>query len=417
MRQSHLFTKTLRDAPKGEDAVNAKLLIRGGYIHKTMAGAYAYLPLGLRVIQKISNIVREEMNAIGGQELLMTALQPKTVWDETGRWDEEVMYRLQDAHGGETGLGFSHEEALTDAVRAHVQSYKQLPFYTYQIQTKFRNEARAKSGILRGREFLMKDLYSFHTNEDDLNAYYETVADAYRKVFERCGFETVYYTEASGGSMSHLPSHEFQVPIEAGEDTVLACDACLYAYNEEVWAEKSVSEGLSCPECGKAELTQVTTSEVGNIFRQLLKYSEPMKALFASEEGGDKPIVMGAYGLGISRLMGIAVEDSHDEDGIIWNEALAPFRVHLIALADKQGVVAEKADTLYEALQQAGIEVLYDDRDARPGEKLADADLLGMPIRVVVGSRSLEQGGVEVKRRSEVEGLVVSLDQVVAQLS
>ncbi len=416
MRQSHLFTHSLREAPKGEDALNAKFLIRGGFVHKTMAGAYAYLPLGWRVLRKIADVVREEIDAVGGQELQMTALQLRTLWDETHRWDNDVMFHLKDSHGGEMGLAYSHEEPITDAIRTFVQSYKQLPFSVYQIQTKYRNEARAKSGILRGREFLMKDQYSFHRDEADLNRYYDVVADAYRRIFARLGFPKVYYTEASGGAMSHLPSHEFQVPIPAGEDTILACDACLYAYNNEVWEEKNVSDGMTCPQCSGGPLKTVAASEVGNIFRQMFKYSEPMRAMFTDEDGVQKPLVMGAYGIGVSRAMGVLVEAFHDEAGILWPEIIAPFRVHLVALPDKESVVEKAADALYEDMQKAGVDVLYDDRDARAGEKLGDADLIGIPYRVVISLRTLEKNGVEWKRRSEQEAQVVPMTEILTKL-
>lgn len=398
-RQSTLFTRTTKEVPAQESSLNAQLLLRAGFVHKVMAGSYAYLPLGLKVVNKIASIVREEMHALGAMEVLATALQPRTTWDKTGRWSDEVMYHLQDAHGGETGLGFSHEEAMVELVKPHIQSYKSLPFAIYQIQTKFRNEARAKSGILRGREFLMKDLYSFHTSTSDMDAYYDKVLDAYLNVFQRVGFETVYLTQADGGSMSDEPSHEFQVPTDAGEDTILACDACTQAYNEEIWDAQGVSEGQSCPHCSTGSLTARKASEVGNIFKQFTKYSEPMQFSVTLEDGSDQAVIMAAYGIGISRVMGVLVETHHDERGIIWPAQVAPFDVHVIAIGDDPEV-QQATQKLLDQLVSEGKDVLFDDRGVRPGEAFADADMIGIPERVVIGTQSLQRGGAEHSVRS-----------------
>ncbi len=408
MRQSQLFGKTLREDPKDEVAQNAKLLERGGFIYKTMAGVYDYLPLGWRVLKKINQIIREEMDAIGGQEVLLSVLQPKERWDKTGRWGElgkEVMYQFKDHSGREMGLASTHEEALGEIALRSIQSYKDLPLFVYQIQTKFRDELRAKSGVLRGRELLMKDLYSFHTDEADLNSFYFNTADkAYKKVFKRCDLSTVV-TEASGGTFTKEYTHEYQVLSDAGEDVIFYCDKCAFSQNREI---TSLKEGEKCPKCKSGKIQSGKSIEVGNIFRLGTKYSKPLGLLFADSKGNKKPVVMGSYGIGSSRLLGAVVETHYDERGIIWPEALAPFRVHLISLGGKAKKSAEK---LYKDLLAKGVEVLYDDRDDKTaGEKFADADLIGIPWRMVVSEKTLEKNGVEIKKRSEKEVRIVPVN-------
>lgn len=396
MKQSQLFGTTRREAPHGEESKNAILLIRGGYVLKEMAGVYAYLSLGLRVIRKISDIVREEMNRLPHtQEILMPALQPRELWEETGRWQEaigDVLYTLEQ---DSLALGPTHEEVATDLFRRIYSSYKELPAAAYQIQTKFRKEARAKSGLLRGRELLMKDLYSFHTTEEGLHRYYDLVKEAYLKAYARCGLDAIY-TEAAGGMFAKY-SHEFQVITGAGEDTIyLNGDGT--ARNQEVTPTEEQQGGVSAV-------------EVGNIFPLNLKYSKPMKARVTLENGEETDVWMGCYGLGISRVFGTIVEVHGDLEKakIDWPEEVAPFRVHLIDLTtDGQGAA------LYEELEKAGVEVLYDDRDKSAGEKFADADLVGSPIRVVVSKRSLEAGGAELRRRGETE--IVPLDAVLERV-
>lgn len=399
MRQSQLFTKTLKETPKDEKSKNAQLLMRAGFIYKEMAGVYTYLPLGLRVLRKIEDIIREEMNSIGGQEILMTVLQPKNLWQETNRWSSEeigkIMYKCEE-DGREVGLGPTHEEMLTDIIRRYVKSYEDLPLYIYQIQTKFRKEPRARSGILRGREFAMKDLYSFHTSEEDFKKYYEKVKDSYIKIFKRCGLKSII-TEASGAGFTKDCTHEFQVLAEGGEDTIIFCSKNHFSQNKEI---AKLKEGSKCPVC-KQKLKQGKSIEVGNIFPLKTKYSKAMQALFADKTGKRKPIVMGCYGLGSSRIMGAIVEVSSDKQGIIWPEEVAPFRFHLVPVEDDKEVrmVSEK---IYRDLQDQNIEVLYDDRKEKSaGEKFAEADLIGISYRLVISRRTIKEKVVEVKKRQE----------------
>ncbi|MBI4992850.1 MAG: hypothetical protein HZC26_01785 [Candidatus Magasanikbacteria bacterium] len=393
MRQSQLFTKTLREAPKDEVSLNAQLLIRAGFVDKLMAGVYTYLPLGLRVLKKIQNIIREEIDAVGGQEILMPALSPKENWEATGRWDGlDVLFKLEGAGDKEYALGASHEEVVKPLVQRFVKSYKDLPEAVYQIQHKFRNEPRAKSGLLRGREFNMKDLYSFHRDEADMNSYYEKVSAAYSKIFSRCGLDAKI-VEATGGTFSKF-SHEFQVFTEHGEDDVYVCGKCGKNQNKELVTD------LKCPYCGAAREVKKAI-EVGNIFKLKIKYSAPFAFKYCAEDNQEKDVFMGCFGLGPSRVMGAIVEVGHDANGMIWPESVAPFDIHLVSLA-KSPVVAKRADEIYEKLIRSGKEVLYDDRaDVSAGAKFADSDLIGVPYRYVVSAKTLEKDSVEVKRRGE----------------
>ncbi len=399
MRQSHLFTKTRKEAPTDEVAKNAQLLIRAGYIHKEMAGVYSYLPLGLKVLNKIIGIIREEMNAVGGQELHLTALQDPKVWESSGRWNEAAVdnwFKTKVKVGGEVGLGFTHEEPITRLMKDHVRSYKDLPFSAYQFQTKFRNETRAKSGILRGREFLMKDLYSFCRNEQEHGAFYERVQDIYTRIFERTGLgEHTFLTFASGGSFSKF-SHEFQTVCDAGEDTVYLSKKEKKAFNKEIFTSDLQKDlGLSA-----SDFTEVKAIEVGNIFTLGTRFSEALDLSYLDEKGEKQFVFMGSYGIGPGRLMGTIVELLSDEKGIVWPESVAPFNVHLISVVGSQGeLVKKECDALYETLTRKGIDVLYDDRDLRPGEKFADSDLIGIPTRVVVSQKTLKEEALEVKDR------------------
>ena len=402
MRQSQLFGKTLRESPKDEVSANAKFLERGGFIYKTMAGVYDYLPLGYRVLDKINNLIREEMNAIGGQEILLSALQPKERWARTGRWEglKDIMYQFKDHSGREVGLGATHEEALAEIARRSISSYKDLPIYVYQIQTKFRDEPRAKSGLIRGREFLMKDLYSFHADEKDLSKFYNVADKAYRKIFSRCGLE-FYVTEASGGTFTKEFTHEYQVLSEAGEDWILFCASCRYAQNKEV---SKMQEGDSCPKCG-GDIKIKKSIEIGNIFKLGTKFSEAFGLYYTDAGGLKKPVVMGSYGIGPGRLLATIVEKHHDQKGILWPEVVAPFQVHLLQLPSSKKIGEKKvrhtAEMLVTKLLEKGVEVLYDDRaDKSAGEKFADADLIGIPWRVVASENTLAKGGVELKPRS-----------------
>jgi prolyl-tRNA synthetase len=416
MLYSQLFGKTSKTAPADEDAVNAQLLIRASFVHKVMAGVWSYLPLGLRVLNKIKNIVREEINAIGGQEILMSALQSKELWLETGRWDslQEIMFQFKDHRGSWVGLGTTHEEPVVAIARSKISSYKDLPFALYQIQDKFRDEPRPRSGLLRGREFSMKDLYSFHTSKDDLDKYYEKVKKAYLKIFKRCGLK-VMIVEASGGVFSKENSHEFQVLVPSGEDTVFYCEKCGFAQNKEI---AKVKEGDICPKCGSKILSS-RAIEVGNIFKLGTKYSEPMKLFFRDKDKKEKPVIMGCYGLGPSRVMGAIVEVSHDDKGIIWPEEVSPFCAHLLDLSKNlKSKVRKETEKIYQMLEKAGWNVLWDNRlDSSPGEKFADADLIGIPIRILVSEKTLEKESVEIKYRKSGKIEIVKIKNLIKKLS
>lgn len=389
MKQSQLFFKTRKETPADADSINASYVVRAGFAEKYMAGVYSLLPLGLKVCRKIENIVREEMNNVGGQELLMNVLQPKEIWEETGRWESaiDIFYKLKDSRGKDLALAPTHEEQVIDIARGMIKSYKDLPLSVYQIQTKFRNEPRAKSGLLRGREFIMKDLYSFHADENDLDKYYDEVLEAYHRVFKRLGLQAKL-VEASGGIFSKY-SHEFQVLTPVGEDTVFYCSKCDFAQNKEI---AEVKEGDKCPKCG-GEIKSDRGIEVGNIFKIKTKYSKPMRATFLDKGGKQKPYVMGCYGIGITRSMATMVEVFYEaaKNKMIWPEEVAPYKVHLISLNQN-----EEGEKLYQKLVKDGVEVLYDDRDVSAGEKFAEADLIGCPTRIIVSKKSLEAGGVEV---------------------
>lgn len=412
MKQSLYFSRTSKHAPKDDVSVNARLLEQGGFVHKEMAGVYSYLPLGWRVLQKIENIIREEMNAINAQEILMPALQPKENWEATGRWSGlDVLFKIKSQHDNEYALGPTHEEIVTPLGKGVISSYRDLPLAVYQIQTKFRDEARAKSGLLRGREFRMKDLYSFHTSEEDLASYYKVVAEAYKKIFERLGIPALY-VEADGGTFAKF-SHEFQVETANGEDTVYVCEGCQLAVNKEIF-----SDDKKCTDCGQANYRETKASEVGNIFELKTKYSDSFDLTYTAEDGQSQPVLMGCYGIGPSRCMGVIVEEHHDEAGIIWPESVAPFQVHLLALAGKDASVQTAADQLYADLQQAGIEVLYDDRaDKTAGEKFADSDLIGIPHRLIISGKTMAENAVEVKNRASGETSFVPLSEVISHFS
>lgn len=399
MRQSLLFTKTRKDAPKDEVSKNAQLLIRAGFIHKEMAGVYSYLPLGLRVMNKIVQVIRDEMNALGGQELFLTSLQDKKIWETSGRWDDAVVdnwFKTKLKNDSELGLGFTHEEPLTKLMTEYVRSFRDLPVYTYQFQTKFRNEARAKSGIMRGREFLMKDLYSFTRTEKEHSDFYEKAKQGYINIFEKLGLgDKTYVTFASGGSFSKY-SHEFQTLTEAGEDSIFVDEKKKIAINKEVLNDEVLADlGLK-----KEDLVEKKAVEVGNIFSLGTKFSDAFELKYVDEKGEKKPVIMGSYGIGPGRVMGTVAEVLSDDKGLVWPASIAPFAIHLISIEDKNGKVKSAADKLYERLTKKGVEVLYDDRDARPGEKFADSDLIGIPTRIVISEKTLESDSVEVKDRT-----------------
>ena len=408
MKISQLFTKTRKQAPADEQAKNAQLLIRAGYVYKVMAGVYAYTPLGLKVLENIKQIVREEMEAVGGQELIMTNLQTPEPWKKTGRWSEEVVdvwfkTKLQD--DSELGLAWSHEEAIMEMMRGFVKSYKDLPIKAYQFQTKLRNELRAKSGIMRGREFLMKDMYSLHATEADMDEYYDKVIDAYKKVYERLGLGgDTFVTFASGGAFTKF-SHEFQTVCDAGEDILYINSDKTIAVNEEVLEDATKEIGVN-----RDELTSTKSAEVGNIFKFGTEKSEQMDTYYTAEDGTQKPIYLASYGIGITRVMGVIAEKFADDKGLIWPESIAPFQVYLVQIGD----TTERAQQVYDELRQQGISVLWDDRDERPGAKFADAELLGIPHRIVVSNTQLDE--VEYRPRTEAAIQVLTLKALIDKL-
>lgn len=408
MRQSQLFTKTVKDLPKDESSYNAQVLIRAGFIDKVAAGVYNYLPLGKIVLDKICRIIREEIDAMGGQEILMSALIPRDSWEKSGRWENfDVLFRLSGSDQKEYALGATHEEVVSPLAKKFVFSYKDLPFGVYQIQTKFRNEKRAKAGLLRGREFLMKDLYSFHADEADLDNYYQQAIKTYQRIYDRLGLgELTYLTYASGGSFSKY-SHEFQTLAEAGEDLIYTCAQCRAAVNKEIIAEQP-----SCPLCGQTNLKEEKAIEVGNIFKLGSKFSQPFDVKYKDASGQDHLVVMGCYGIGPSRILGTIAEIYHDQQGLLWPANVAPYQAHLISLNSNQ-----EAEEIYQNLQAAKIEVLYDDRDVSAGEKFADADLIGCPYRAVVSPKTLAKGTVELKARTAADLSNIKISEIASTLS
>lgn len=404
MKYSQLFPKTQRQDPKDAVAINHKLLVRAGFIDQLMAGSWTLLPLGWRVITKINQIIREEMNAIGGQEMLMPLMHPKDIWLETERWNsaDKIMFKVKGkgpTEGKEYGLAFTHEEIVIDFLRKGALSYKDLPLALYHFSTKFRNEVRVQGGALRGREFLMKDLYSLHVSEEDLMLFYEKCRESYLKIFQRMSLVAAVI-EASGGVFTKKYTHEFQVVANAGEDTIFYCQDCLNGQNKEI---VSVKEGEKCPWCKKGKIVSAQAVEVGNIFPLGTFYSEKMGLKFTDRDGRQKPVWFGSYGIGQTRLMGTIVEVSHDGKGIIWPESVAPYKYHLIGLGGK-------GEDIYQKLITAGQEVLYDDRDVSAGEKFADADLIGCPFRLVVSDKTGDK--IEIKKRAEKETKLINFDEL-----
>ncbi len=407
MRYSALFPKTQKEAPKDDVSVNAKYLIRGGFIDKLMAGSYSLLPLGRAVEQKIEAVIREEMNATGAQEVLMPLLHPKEIWNETGRWDSarDVMYQFEKNEKA-YALSFTHEEIVMDVLRKHISSYRELPVMIYHFSTKFRNELRAKSGVLRGREFLMKDLYSAHTSEEDLLNYYWKVKDAYIKIFTRLGLD-VKVAEASGGVFTDKHTHEFQVPCETGEDTI---------YYKKGWEFYKNKEVMTDDELNDPDVTSLNAIEVGNIFPLGTMYAEKMGMLYTGKDGQKQPIWFGSYGIGPTRVMGTIVEVSHDDRGIIWPASVSPFDVHLVGIIQQESAIRERAEEVYKKLTDAGIDVLFDDRDdTGVGQKFADADLIGIPVRLVVSNKTGTQ--VEWKKRADENPELLALEEVLNRLT
>ena len=410
MRQSKLFTKTRREAPKDEESKNAQLLIRAGYIHKEMAGVYDYLPLGLMVLQKIQNIIREEMNGIGGQEILMTTLQDPEIWKRTGRWDDQTVdnwFKTKLKNENELGIANTHEEPITQMLAQFAQSYKDLPIAVYQFQTKFRNELRAKSGIMRVREFLMKDLYSFSRTEAEFKEFYEKCAQSYSNIFERVGLgEVTYRTVAAGGSFTGGFTDEFQTISDAGEDIIYVDDEGKIAINKEVYTDETISRlGLD-----RSKMKEEKSIEVGNIFPLGDKYPKALDLKLKDEEGNDFYPVMGSYGIGLGRLIGVITEVFGDEKGIVWPESVSPFKYHLVEIISDKHEVRETAERIYKKLGSDN--ALYDDRDLRAGEKFADADLLGMPSQIIISEKNVLSGLLEIKDRKTGEVKMIKEDEL-----
>lgn len=408
MKATKLFFKTRKESPKDADSINANVLVRGGYVQKHMAGVYGLLPLGLKVYRKIENIVREGMNSIDGQEIMMNVLQPRELWDETGRFSEisEIMYQFKDKNGKDIGLAPTHEEQVTDIIRHHIKSYKDLPTSLYQIQVKFRNEPRAKSGLLRGREFMMKDMYSFHVDEKDFENYYKKVGEKYLDIFSKIGLKTKYVA-ADGGIFSKY-SHEFQVICPTGEDTIYYCDKCDFAENKEI---AKVKNDDKCPKCD-GKIIEAKSIEVGNIFPLKNKFSSAMGAKYVDNNGSEKDLIMGCYGIGLTRALAAIVEVYFDQENnmMIWPESVAPFDVEIISLEKNK-----EAEELYEKIKDK-IDILYDDRDVSAGEKFAEADLIGAPKRVLVSEKSIKSGGAELIDLKSGESQIVEIEKIASVL-
>ena len=410
MRRSQLFVKTRRQAPADEESKNAQLLIRAGFIHKDSAGVYALLPMGLQVVENIKRVVREEMNSTGASELLLTTLQRKELWEHTDRWDDkkvDIWFKSKLQNGTEVGLAWSHEEPMTEMMKEFIASYRDLPAYTYQFQTKLRNEIRAKSGIMRAREFIMKDLYSYSRTEEEHQNYYDAMIQSYLRVYAKLGIgDSTFLTFASGGAFTKY-SHEFQTVCDAGEDVIYLDRQKMIAINEEVFDDETIQKtGVN-----KDSLEKIKVAEVGNIFSFGTHKAEQLGLYFTDEDGQQKPVYLGSYGIGITRLLGVLTELFADDKGLVWPESVAPYSVYLAGLGDDDEV-RRTADETYNYLTENGVSVLYDDRDERPGEKFADADLFGIPSRIVVSQKSLEAGGLEFKKRTSTDTQIVVKDQL-----
>ncbi len=415
MKQSQLFTKTRKEAPADETSKNAQLLIKAGFIHKELAGVYSYLPLGLKVIQKIKNIVNDEMNKLGSSEILMSTIQNKEIWELTNRWDDkqvDVWFKSELKNGNDIGFGWSHEEPITNMMKSHINSYNDLPRFVHQFQNKLRNEVRAKSGIMRCREFIMKDMYSYCATEEDHMDFYNKTTEAYLNVYKKVGLgDITFVTSASGGVFTDKFSHEFQTICDAGEDIIYVSKDNKVALNEEIFNDETLTKmGYN-----KEDFEAKKAAEVGNIFTFGTKKCEELGLFFHDKEGVKQPVYLGSYGIGVTRLVGVLAEVFADEKGLVWPKEVAPFHVHLVRLGVNEKTV-EYADKLYASLQKANIEVLYDDRDLRPGEKFADSDLIGIPVRFVVSDKTVEQDKVEVKYRTKAESEMMSVEDALNAL-
>ena len=414
MYVSKLAFRTQKENPSDEFSRGAQLLVRAGFVEKNFSGVYTYLPSGLKVLRNVEALIRKEMDAIGGQEMLMPSLTPKTVWDTSGRWEVlgDILYKLKDGQDKTLSLAPTHEDVLSAIMVHHLSGNDRLPLYVYQIQNKFRDEPRAKSGLIRTREFLMKDLYSFHTSFDDLNRFYEIVKEAYVRIFKACGVKA-YVTQASGGAFSKENSHEFMVESSAGEDRVFVCPECDFSKNVEVVEDESKKE---CNMCRKGIMREIKAIEVGNIFKLGTKFSDAFGLYTTSKEGNKMPVVMGSYGIGLGRIMGTIAEVSSDDRGLIWPTILAPYQIYLVPLEKSggdTGDVTETAQRVYKGLQASGFDILYDDREKSAGEKFGDADILGIPLRLVISEKTLKEDSVEVKERRTGKITMAPLSEVV----
>jgi prolyl-tRNA synthetase len=407
MRHTNIFTKTRKEYPKDELAKNAQILIKAGYVHKEMAGVYAYMPFGIRVLENIKKIARSEMNDMSGQEMVMSSLQKKETWESTDRWNDanvDIWFKSELKNGTEIGFGWSHEEPITEMMKSFITSYKDLPIYTYQFQTKFRNELRAKSGIMRGREFVMKDLYSYSKNKEDHEIFYNKMIEAYKSFYEKVGLgKDTFVTVASGGVFTKNISHEFQTICDAGEDIVYIDREKNTAYNEESIEESKIDV---------SDLEKVKTAEVGNIFSFGIDKCEQMGLMFMDADGVNKPVTLGSYGIGLTRVMGVIVEKYADEKGLVWPKNIAPYYIEIVSLSRENGDrVYEESQKIYNALKDK-YEVLLDDRNITAGSKMFDADLYGIPLQIIIGDKSLVKGCVEIKNRQSGEVVEVGVGDV-----
>lgn len=411
MKITQLGLKTRREKPKEIESINADLLIRAGFIDQTSTGVYSFLPLGLKTLNNIIDIIRNEINALGANELLLPALHSSDFWKKTGRYDVDVSFKTKSNTGQEYVFGWTHEEIITPLAKRYINSYRDLPISLYQFQDKFRDELRAKSGLLRTREFIMKDLYSFHANQECMDSFYEKAAISYKNIFEQCGIGNITYkTYASGGDFSKY-SHEFQTVSMAGEDTIFICDKCKIAINKEI-----INEVNKCPECQNNELKAEKAIEVGNIFKLGNRFSEAFDLKFADESGKQHFPIMGCYGIGPARVMGTIVEAFNDENGIIWPKHIAPFDVHLIMLGNDKEII-EEAERVYKKLESADISVLFDDRDESAGTKFADCDLIGLPIRLVISNKTESANSYGLKQRISKEEVLIEKDHLIKKIS
>lgn len=415
MYWSEYFIPTAKETPSDTEAVSHQLLLRAGLVHMLTSGVYSYLPLGLRVLRKIENIIREEMAVAGASELLMSCLQPIELWKKSGRDQvmNDVMIKFQDSRKRTLCLGPTHEEVITQIVKDFVQSYRQLPVVLYQIQTKFRDELRTRFGIVRACEFVMKDAYSFDRDKKGLEKRYQLMYEAYHRIFKRCGLDTIVL-EADSGAMGGDLSHEFLVEAPIGEDAIAVCPGC----GLKVSVRENQDEGDLCPKCGKEKLTRRVAIELGHIFQLGTKYTESLGANFLDEDGKLKPIIMGCYGIGVSRLVAAVIESHNDAKGIIWPLEVAPFDVEILPLSasENDSQIMKFAQDLYDQLEREGLEVLLDDRNESAGKKFNDADLVGIPLRLTIGQRSFQENKVEIKFRENNAVLQVNKTEAAAKI-